>query len=234
MVIPKKLIRNRVSFFLFYIPLRFIFNPMFEQAFKETLAVYTADELLIADYWEEIQVAYSHKERHYHNPGHLENLFLQLLPVKHFIRDWHTILFSIAYHDIVYDTMRQDNEEKSAGLAENRLAKIMVPAAMIAHCQQQILATKGHTISENTDTNYFTDADLSILGAEPSVYMNYADAIKNEYHHYPDLMYRTGRQKILRYFLAMERIFKTSHFFNLYEKQARTNLAHELEIISKE
>jgi predicted metal-dependent HD superfamily phosphohydrolase len=36
----------------------------------------------------------------------------------------------------------------------------------------------------------------------------------------------------LKHFLDRERIFKTDHFYNLYEVQARMNLTHELEMLN--
>ena len=45
---------------------------------------------------------------------------------------------------------------------------------------------------------------------------------------YHDIIYKPGRQKVLKHFLAMNRIYKTDHFFKKYEPQARINLANEL------
>lgn len=42
-------------------------------------------------------------------------------------------------------------------------------------------------------------------------------------------MYVPGRKKVLNYFLAMPRIFKTNHFYEKYEEAARKNLEDELE-----
>jgi predicted metal-dependent HD superfamily phosphohydrolase len=91
-----------------------------------------------------------------------------------------------------------------------------------------ILATKSHAASVNRDIDLFTDADLSVLGAAPETYAQYAAGVRKEYSMYPDLHYKPGRRKVLKHFLEMDRIFKTDEFFQLYEKQARENLLHEL------
>jgi predicted metal-dependent HD superfamily phosphohydrolase len=84
-------------------------------------------------------------------------------------------------------------------------------------------------VSENTDTNLFTDADLSILGQPWETYLAYAQNVRKEYGQYPKIIYRSGRKKVLRHFLEMERIFKTEYFFEKYEICARKNIEQELE-----
>lgn len=192
------------------------------------MSSYNDDEELVNDCIGEIEAAYNNTNRYYHNLAHLENMYAELLPVKNTVSNWMTLLFSIAYHDFIYDPLKNDNEERSAEMASTTLCRINVPGEIISHCKQQILATKRHITSEDADTNYFTDADLAILGAAPGLYKKYATAIRKEYGHYHDLQYNPGRRKVLRYFLSMERIFKTDHFFERYETQARSNLTAEL------
>src|SRR5690606_36924476 len=138
--------------------------------------------------------------------------------------NWETILFTLYYHDIIYNPLKSDNEEKSAALAEKRMKQISVSFDTINQCKKQILATKGHNKSIDSDTNYFTDADLSILGQPWETYSIYYKNIRKEYSIYPDFVYNTGRKKVIRHFLAMERIFKTDFFFNKFETQAKRNL----------
>ncbi len=178
--------------------------------------------------WLEIEKAYSGKKRHYHNLTHLEQLWQQLLPLKAEITDWDTLLFSLFYHDIVYNVRHQDNEEKSAELAKQRLQALSYPPTKTDKCVAQILATKSHALSPDLDTNLFTDADLAILGQDWPTYHRYTQQVRREYSIYPDLLYKPGRKKVLQHFLNMERIFKTAHFFDLYEKVARANLSREI------
>ena len=138
------------------------------------------------------------------------------------------MIFAIAYHDIIYRATAKDNEEKSAALAVERLKKISLTDSNLIHCSDLIIATKWHSTSSNHDTNLFTDADLSILGKPWNVYQQYSLAIRQEYSIYPDLLYKPGRRKVLEHFIKMDRIFKTDHFFSLYEMVARENLLKEL------
>lgn len=201
---------------------------MFEKAFKAELSLYTDDSGKINGFWQEIEKNYSGKGRYYHTLIHLEHLLLELLPVREKISDWTTLIFSIAYHDIVYKSSKSNNEEMSARLAFERLSSISVPSYICEACASQIQATKRHDLSENADTNYLTDADLSILGANPVDYRNYTSAIRKEYRLYPNFIYKPGRKKVLAHFLEMPSIYKTSYFREKYEESAKENLMAEL------
>ncbi|HEY8968649.1 MAG TPA: hypothetical protein VIM64_06140, partial [Puia sp.] len=149
-------------------------NHRLRMTFLELAAAWRDDAAMAESFWQEIEAAYTKKGRYYHTLQHLENMLGQLEEVKHLIGDWNVVLFSLFYHDIVYKALRKDNEEKSAELAEKRMAQLGVGATAIGACVEQVLATKGHGISPSADTNYFTDADLSILGAEAAAYDAYA------------------------------------------------------------
>ena len=148
------------------------------------------------------------------------------------IENWDTLLFSLFYHDIIYNPLRQDNEEKSAALAVQRLNALSYAAHKTAHCHAQILATKGHQVSQDADTNFFTDADLSILGADWSTYTAYYKNVRKEYAIYPDFLYSKGRAKVLQQFLQMECIYKTAYFYERFEEQARSNIQKELDLLT--
>ncbi len=204
---------------------------MLKETFIKLIGNYTADEKLVMQLWNEIEANYSGKKRHYHTLNHLENLLQQLLNVKDQIKDWDTILFTLYYHDIIYNPLKTTNEEKSAAFAENRMQVIDVPKPIVGNCVQQILATKKHLLSTDNDTNIFTDADLGILGRPWEVYEKYYKQVRKEYALYPDLIYNPGRKKVLQHFLQMQQIFKTDYFFELFEAQAKANIAIELRLL---
>lgn len=111
------------------------------------------------------------------------------------------------------------------------MQQLAVPIQQIERCKSQIMATKSHVFSDDSDTNYFTDADLSILGQPWEVYQTYYQNVRREYAIYPDLVYHPGRKKVLQHFLSMERIFKTNFFSSQFEEQAKDNLRREMENI---
>lgn len=199
-----------------------------KQTFLQLTQKYSNDNRLTETLWNEIEKNYSGKKRFYHTLAHLENLYNQLFAVKAEIEDWDTILFTLFYHDVVYNASKKDNEEKSAGLAKERLSSIGYPKDKIEKCVLEILATKQHSKNKSNDTNLFTDADLSVLGMDWEVYEEYYKNVRKEYSIYPDFLYNPGRKKVLNHFLSMEEIFKTKVFSSKYEASARVNLAKEL------
>ena len=205
--------------------------PMLKQTHTDLLKRYTDDSQLINGYWDEIVEHYSSEGRHYHTLEHLENLLARLMEVKDLIQNWDSILFTLYYHDIIYDVQQPDNEEKSADFAEKRMKELDVPMLVIERCKEQILATKSHVQSTDSDTNYFTDADLSILGQNWEAYETYYQNVRKEYSIYPKIFYNPGRKKVLRHFLAMERIYKTDFFFHQLEQQAKQNLQQEMDLL---
>lgn len=196
---------------------------------NELASGYTTDNQLIESQWKEIVEKYADSNRHYHNISHISYMIELAMLYKSEIINFDAVLFAIFYHDIVYSNRRSDNEEKSANLAVDRMRDIGVPSEMITKCRDLILATKEHKDNGDNDTNYLLDFDLAILGEAPSIYQDYVKKIRKEYSIYPDFLYKKGRKKVLNHFLTLERIFKSSIFYNKYEKQARENLTMELQ-----
>lgn len=212
------------------LPLFYKFNTdsVLKETYNQLATTYNENQSLIATLWAELEKNYSSPKRHYHTLHHLEHLLAQLIPIKETITNWDALLFSLFYHDSIYHPTKKNNEEKSADLAVQRMTQLGVPGHTIALCKSQILATNAHTPSPDPDTNYFTDADLSILGQDTATYLRYTQQVRKEYAIYPDFLYKPGRKKVIQHFLQMERIYKTDHFSQLYESKARENLEMEL------
>jgi len=204
---------------------------MLHETFINLTANYCANSDAAEKLWQEIATAFNDKNRHYHTLAHLENVLAQLTAVKADIEDWDTILFTLFYHDIVYDVLKQNNEEQSAQLATERMRLLQISTERIDKCRQQIMATKSHGNSVDNDTNLFTDADLSILGMDWDAYLLYLQNVRKEYSIYPDALYNSGRKKVMQHFLAMDRIYKTEHFYSKYELQVRENITKEIAML---
>jgi predicted metal-dependent HD superfamily phosphohydrolase len=203
---------------------------MLQSTFTDLAKKYTDQPETITTVWNEIANNHSHSKRFYHNLTHLEHLLTQLTPIQNQIKDWDAILFALYFHDVVYNVTKHKNEEMSSEWAGKKLNLLKVPVEVVKKTRRTITATKKHELNDDPDINYFTDADLSILGTSPEAYKTYTQQIRKEYAIYPDVLYKPGRKKVLEHFLEMERIFKTNHFFELYETQARENLQEELQL----
>lgn len=198
---------------------------------QELCASYTNDHQLVHYLCGEIQAAYRAGSRHYHNLDHISDLLAQARQYRDQLEDYDVVCFSIFYHDIVYRSLRKDNEFRSAALAGKRLAEIGLSPYRIERCQQQVRATRQHRIDpavSDTDLPYFLDFDLSILGADRERYHQYTQQIRKEYRIYPGWMYRKGRRKVLAHFLEREQLFLTNAYFEKFEQRARENLQEEL------
>jgi len=199
---------------------------MIREAFISSLRTFT-DPDQCEQFWGEIERAYTAAGRHYHTLAHLNHLMTELSPYQNQFRHWDTIVFAIVYHDTIYSTRHFKNEVKSAKLAVNRLRYVGFPEPELERCRNLILATEKHGAGDY-ETNLFTDADLSILGAEPEPYRQYAAQVRKEYYIFPEILYQSGRKKVLRHFLSMPRIFKSQEFYERYEMKARMNLQDEM------
>src|SRR5215813_13950649 len=145
---------------------------------------------------------YSESERAYHNLSHIQSLFSLSQSLVGKFQNPDAVYFAIWFHDVIYDTKRSDNEEKSAEFAVETLASLGVPEQTIAITREMILATKHHRGADlSWDMKAFLDLDTSILGAPEEIYKEYSRAIRKEYSWVPDVLYREGRMKVLNDFL---------------------------------
>ncbi|CAA0256146.1 hypothetical protein V3A08_11885 [Tenacibaculum maritimum] len=198
-----------------------------ENRFHNTISLYSQEQNLICSLWLEINDHYTEKHRAYHNKTHLIELLNYLDTYNEQILNPTILELSIFYHDIIYNVWKKNNEEKSALLAINKLAKTNLTPTDLILIQQQILATKIH-FAEDNDTKWLIDFDLGILGKPYKTYQNYTQLIRKEYKLIPETIYKKGRKKVLTHFIQKPFIYATDSFRNLYEKQAKSNLINEL------
>lgn len=173
---------------------------------------------------------YQQAHRHYHGLNHVHAL-LGLLD-EHgdaLVRDKASVALAIWFHDAVYDTTRQDNEEQSALLCEQTLRFWSCPQALIDSITSKIRATQHHEWTDgDPDTAAFLDFDLGILAASDAAYRRYADQVAQEYAWVPPEAYRLGRTKVLRAFLDRPQLYFTPALRDQWESVARANLKSEL------
>ncbi|MCH9740232.1 MAG: hypothetical protein K0U38_05270 [Epsilonproteobacteria bacterium] len=199
-----------------------------QKIFQELCQTYNRDNKLIESLWREVESKYSEPHRHYHTLAHLTSLYSVLLPLKREIQNWDIILFTLFYHDIIYNVFSKENEEKSAMFAQTQLLKLDIEERHIKKVITMILATKHHKKSYDNDTQIFLDADLSILGSENKNYYIYTQEIRKEYAHYDNEVYKKNRIQLIQSFLERDRIYLHPLFYEQYEEQAKVNLTNEL------
>jgi len=179
---------------------------------------------------------YNSPGRTYHNLNHIHSLIHISTEFKSKIKDYDCLQFAIWFHDVVYNPLNSDNEEKSADLAMEELYKLNLPKTKVEKIIRMILATKSHNLLNNSDSdlNYFLDFDLSILGSNKLIYQKYAKQIRDEYRSIPDSTFYQGRKRVLEMFLESPSIYKTAEFKQLFENQARENIQDEIDQIKNQ
>lgn len=176
-----------------------------------------------------LSAAYGEPHRAYHGAAHVEAC-LRLVDdpeVRALAARPAEVEAALWFHDAVYDTRAQDNEERSARLAEEHLSRAGASPEAVRRVAAHVRATKDHAAA-SPDGQLVVDVDLSILGEAPAAFARFEDEIRREYAWVDEAAYRAGRAAVLRRFAERPELYGTSALRDRYEAQARANLAAAL------
>lgn len=179
---------------------------------------------------DELIARYSEPHRRYHTMTHIEDCLAQVAASTDMDDDQRAMMdAAIWFHDAIYDATRTDNEAESARLARARLLADGAAPEFVAEVERLVLLTAGHSVEDGDNLGArLVSIDLSILGAEPARYDAYAEAIRQEYIHVPETLYRPGRAAVMSRFLQSPRLFADNGWADRFEAQARANLTREI------
>jgi predicted metal-dependent HD superfamily phosphohydrolase len=201
----------------------------------QQLTAFSKKEELKESLWNEIAEQYSESNRHYHNLNHIANLFSLFEKYVAEIKQPAIVGFAIFYHDIVYNTFREDNEEQSALKAREHLQQLNINKSLLQNIESFILATKDHEVPADfpfaNDLSYFLDFDVAILGSKWEDYFRYSHNIRKEYGQFPDAVYKAGRKQALERLLNKQQFFYTPQLKEVYEENSRENINKELSLL---
>jgi predicted metal-dependent HD superfamily phosphohydrolase len=172
--------------------------------------------------------------RAYHTMGHILHCLDEMGRVRHLAAHPDAMAMALWYHDAIYDTHAADNEEQSAALAAQILQGASVSETFVQKVVCLIMATKDHTVAEDLDTRLLVDIDLAIFGQPAPIFDAYERHIRQEYAWVPHAAFVEGRTRILHSFLHRATIYATDHFRQLYEAQARINIARSLRLLEQQ
>lgn len=175
--------------------------------------------------FETVAAYYTEPHRAYHTLEHLEHCFEEFDRAKHLAYHVLTLELAIWLHDVVYDPMARNNEEKSAELAL-RLCRRAGLGDNFGRLVANLIRLTKHTGVPASGKNacLLLDIDLAILGQPPERFWEYERQIRVEYAWVPETEFREGRAKILQGFLRQRHLYQTWFFQERYEAQARANL----------
>jgi predicted metal-dependent HD superfamily phosphohydrolase len=175
-----------------------------------------------------LRAAYEAPDRHYHGIGHIADCLREFDTVRHLAKSAAVVEYAIWFHDLVYDGRRQDNEERSAELAETHLKRLHADEAFRQRVRELILFTRHDREPPDIDGKLMVDIDLASLARPAEVFDENTRLIRQEFPHVNDADFARGRRDMLGRFLARPRIYYTDVFHDRYEKQARANLTRAL------
>jgi predicted metal-dependent HD superfamily phosphohydrolase len=191
----------------------------------------TAGDDALAAAGEALLARWREPHRHYHTVDHLA----AMLSIVDAEGGGDPVRLATWYHDAVYDPRSPGdaNERESAALARAELAGLGVPEAVAAEVERLVLLTAGHAVAPGDgDGELLCDADLAVLARPPAEYDAYAAAVRREYAHVPDELFRAGRAAVLRSLLDLPALYRRPALAARWEDAARANLERELHTLS--
>jgi predicted metal-dependent HD superfamily phosphohydrolase len=138
------------------------------------------------------------------------------------------------FHDAVYDPRADDNEQRSAELAERALPALGWSAQRVRLVAELVRATAGHLADPEAgeaspwERRVLLDADLGVLGGDPAAYAAYVNGVHSEYGHLSDAEWTAGRTQVVERLLARSALYATAPGRAWWEDRARANLSAEL------
>lgn len=138
--------------------------------------------------------------------------------------DLAALLFAIWLHDLVYDPKRNDNEEQCAIHAHQLVRLLGFDEEFACRVDKQILATKQHRPTDDSDTNILLGLDLAILGAPRELFNCYCEGIRLEYGFMAEADYRAERIVVLDKLAQHKPLFAHPWFHRKFDVAARCNM----------
>ncbi|HEX5144038.1 MAG TPA: metal-dependent phosphohydrolase [Mycobacterium sp.] len=166
--------------------------------------------------------------RRYHDMAHLRGILGYVEQLAEQATNADAVRLAAWYHDAVF-AARPDDEELSAQLAEADLTALGVASGLIAEVTRLVRMTAAHDPAPgDLDAEVLSDADLAALAISPEAYQRNSAAIRTEFAHIADDVFRTGRAFIIEKLLAAPTLYRTAAARLRWEVSARANLLNEL------
>jgi predicted metal-dependent HD superfamily phosphohydrolase len=169
---------------------------------------------------------YLEPQRHYHT---LEHIAAMLHVGRHFPLD-EVQTMAIWFHDAIYDPTSDQNEIKSARLANKWLARTGWEVEDIERVGRIVLDTRAHTPS-TTQAEAVLDLDLMSLAVNWPAFEENTQAIRLENAHLSDAAFIANRLAFFTSLQERQRLYFTDWGKSL-ESIARANLARAIDQMS--
>jgi predicted metal-dependent HD superfamily phosphohydrolase len=177
--------------------------------------------------FDRVHAAWSAASRRYHNIEHLVDCLRELDASDARGPAVELAELALWYHDVVYQPLASDCEERSARALLDDAATLAIPDASAKLAADLVRATahaRARDASSSPAADLVVDIDLSILGRDFLRFMDYEYAVEEEYSSVPTVVFRSGRRTFLTALLDRPYIFRTEHFRGRYEQRARRQI----------
>lgn len=171
--------------------------------------------------------AWAEPARRYHDLQHLADCLHTLDSAPVDPADSDVLELALWFHDAVYDPSASDSEARSAALLAAEGAVLGMAPAEVAEASRLVCATAHGLPDRYADAraDVLRDVDLAILASHPLRFLEFEHGVAEEYAAVSHTAFIVGRGRFLAGLLARRAIFRTAHFHNRFEAQARSNLA---------
>ncbi len=211
-----------------------IYIEALKSSWENLLKSFIVDPRISQKIFFELVTAYSSTGRFYHTLKHIQQILETIEQMRPLAKNLPAIQLAAWFHDVIYNSKSQDNEERSTEYAATVLTQLKIPITTVELVQNFILNTKNHQAApSNIDSQILLDADLAILGSPELEYKAYTQAIRQEYSWVNEQSYIVGRQQVLSDFLQRKRIYLTKQMFLSLEADARRNMQNEILDLSR-
>jgi len=184
--------------------------------------IHRIDPILI-----DLRTIYQHPSRTYHNLDHINGMLNRLKESRHLAKHPHRIELAIWFHDAVYDGKASDNEIKSAELWTRKMA-LFLDDEPLEWGRRAIMATIDHLPNTDADIQLLLDLDLAPLGLSYEAFKADTAAVRQEYTHVSDEVFKDGRRDFFCSLIKRSRIYGTDFWHERLENQARSNIRREI------
>jgi predicted metal-dependent HD superfamily phosphohydrolase len=181
----------------------------------------------------DLEQRYSEPHRRYHTGEHVRAVLADAAWIADALTltatDRALLTLAACAHDVVYDARPGDDERASARWARCALSRAGLGDDAVRRVERLVLSTLAHEAPPgDLVAAALLDADLAILGAEPSAYDGYSRAVRTEFSSVPDDVWQVGRRNVLSSLLGRGSIFVTTSAIGRWESAARANVQREL------
>ena len=115
--------------------------------------------------FDEVVARYCEKHRHYHTLQHLDDCLRHLDEAAPLAIHAPEIELALWFHDAVYDSRKQNNEELSAAWARSNAAAAALPSESCDRIYDLIQVTGSHSFPKTTDEAIRQQANLGSRGS---------------------------------------------------------------------